>query len=42
MSGFCLQSVEGCKHVAYYSPPNVHIYSLLAEHLCCSVMFLLV
>ena len=37
MSGFCLQSVEGCKHVAYYSPPNVHIYSLLAEQLCCSV-----
>ena len=31
-----------CKHVAYYSPPNVHIYSLLAEQLCCSVMSLLV
>jgi len=31
-----------CKHVAYYSPPNVHIYSLPAEQLCCSVMSLLV
>jgi len=31
-----------CKHVTYYSPPNVHIYSLLAEQLCCSVMSLLV
>ena len=31
-----------CKHVAYYSPPNVHIYSLLAEQLCCSAMSLLV
>ena len=34
--------VRDCKHVAYYSPPNVHIYSLLAEQLCCSVMSLLV
>ena len=31
-----------CKYVAYHSPPNVHIYSLLAEQLCCSVMSLLV
>jgi len=31
-----------CKHVAYYSPANIHIYSLLAEQLCCSVMSLLV
>ena len=30
-----------CKHVAYYSPSNVHIYSLLAEQLCCSVVSLL-
>ena len=35
-------STQPCKHVAYYSPPNVHIYSLLAEQLCCSVMSLLV
>jgi len=33
---------KDCRHVAYYSPPNVHIYSLLAEQPCCSVMSLLV
>ena len=33
--------IDRCKHVAYYSPPNVHIYSLLAEQLCCSVMSLM-
>jgi hypothetical protein len=31
-----------CKHTAYYNPPNVHIYSLLAEQPCCSAMSLLV
>jgi hypothetical protein len=34
----CWCTVTQCKHVVYYSPPNVHIYSLLAEQLCCSVM----
>jgi hypothetical protein len=27
---------------AYHSPTNVHIYSLVAEHIGCSVMSLLV
>jgi hypothetical protein len=27
---------------AYHSPTNVHIYSLVAEHISCSVMSLLV
>jgi hypothetical protein len=27
---------------AYHSPTNVHIYSLVAEHISCSVMPLLV
>ena len=35
-------AADFCKHVAYYSPPNVHIYSLLTEQPCCSVMSLLV